>query len=209
MAGRLHHLVGRSEFRNSAIPKAKKGSKGARTGVGRDRRTAERHEALGTRALWVQTTEANNARTISGAEDERLDRSAKKPSGNQRSHSIALMDHRRERLASRFRSRRMPSLIGIATNGAKRLAPANQMNSSGTLWAWAALAENKTSARGARNRTPNSARRFTLAAQQGVYDLGKAPFSIARCREARTSAFVYGVAKVPRAPRLDFATPAP
>jgi hypothetical protein len=58
----------------------------------------------------------------------------------------------------------MPSLIGIATNGAKRLVPANQMNSSGILWAWAGLAENRTSAKRARPQAPVVARKFNLAA---------------------------------------------
>jgi hypothetical protein len=54
--------------------------------------------------------------------------------------------------------------MGIATNGAKRLVPANQMNSSGILWACAGLAIKKASAKRTRNRMPIGARKSNLAA---------------------------------------------
>jgi hypothetical protein len=149
-------------------PKAKKGSESAKTGVRRARKSAERHEALTNRALWTHAAKANNARTTSGAEDIRPNRSTAKPTGNQISHSIAPIDHKREHPASRFRRRKMPSLIGIATNGAKRLAPANQMNSSGTLWAWAALVEKRISTKGPRNRALIGARRSNRITQPSV-----------------------------------------
>jgi hypothetical protein len=141
---------GECDIRTAVTPKARKGSESARTGVRRDSKRAARQDASVNRALWTQAAVANSARTTSGAEDERPNRSTTKLSGNQTSHSIAPIANNREHPASIFRRRETPSLIGTATNGAKRLAPANQMNSSGILWAWAALAENRTSAKGAR-----------------------------------------------------------
>ncbi len=59
-------LAGRYSARSTAKPKARNGSTSARTGVGRDKSSAERHEVLATLVLWSDADKTSTTGKTSG-----------------------------------------------------------------------------------------------------------------------------------------------
>ena len=125
---------------------ARDGIATARIGVGRDKSSAAPHEAFSTRSLCSQATVANSNGATNGTAIGPLERTAITVTGNQSNHSIALIDHKREAVASVVSRRRITSLTGTATNGARRLVPATPTRIKGILCAWAALDQSRKSA---------------------------------------------------------------